>query len=239
MLTLVKNYYIANRTVFGWTMVPVMITAGMIFLIDHSVVTPVVIFTLLHISTVLVTDEKNKTDILYCSLPVKRSKIVYSRYLAALLTCAYVILLAFLVCTFIESLHLPGRTVSFPVIKFNDLFIIIIPIAVLTAGIFPFYFKYGHMKGLLLGTAASTLLSVAIAGILYFITSISGKTAILDAVMAKTDRSWIVRFISGVLSQTAVLMGKQNFLVFLSIVTIILVIVSVKVSLKFYNKRDF
>ncbi|MCP5048793.1 MAG: ABC-2 transporter permease [bacterium] len=238
MAILFKNYFIANRTVLAWTSLPMAVLAGMMFLIKHNVFLPLVIFSLWYISSISKTEEKNRTDALYCSLPVKKSTIVYSRYLAALFTFVGVAAACFLVFSIIESLQLPGRTVTFPPISAPQLFNVTIPVALFVAGVFPFFFKYGYTKGLLLGAVVITLASAAFIGILYAVVSRSGKTALLDAVMANTELSWISRFSMGVFVQAGALMGKLNFQVLIGIVTIILVFVSVRVSVKFYNNRD-
>jgi len=238
MLILFKNYFIANRTVLAWTSLPMAVLAGTMFLIEHHVVLPLVIFALLYISSVSKTEEKNRTDTLYCSLPVKRSTIVYSRYLAALFTFVGVAAACFLVFSIIESLDLPSRMVTFPPINAHQLFTVTILVTLFVAGVFPFFFKYGYTKGLLLGAVAITLVSAAFIGILYAVVSGSGKTELLDAFMANTKLSWIPRFSIGVFVQADALMGKLNFQVLIAIVTIILVFVSVRVSIKFYNNRD-
>jgi hypothetical protein len=167
---------------------------------------------------------------------------VYSRYIAAAFVFTGVFLPAFLVGYLIDHIGLPGRTASLSVITVAGFFTIAVPIAVFVAGVFPFSFKYGCVKGILLGSAASILAGGILAVILYIIVSLSGKTEILTAVMAQTDRSWIswiTRFSLGIFAQAEALMGKEFFLAFISIVTIILLAVSVKASVIFYNNRDF
>jgi ABC-2 type transport system permease protein len=219
-------------------MMPLLIMTCVVYLIEHSIFFMVFFFTIIYISSLIQNEEKNHTDILYRSLPVRSSSIVYSRYIAASVVFAGVFLPAFLACSLIDALDIPGRTGSSLVITVTGFFTIAVPIAVLVAGIFPFYFKYGYVKGMLLGSVASILTVGTLAVILYIIFSLSGKTGILTAIMAKTDNYWIVRFLLGVFAQAATLMGKEFFLVFISIVTVILLAVSVKVSVKFYKNRD-
>ena len=238
MWILLKNYYTANRRTFFWSMMPLLLTTCVIYLIEHSIFFMVFFFTIIFISSLIQNEEKNHTDILYRSLPVRSSSIVYSRYIAASVVFVGVFLPAFLACSLIEALDIPGRTGSSQVITVTGFFTIAVPIAVLVAGIFPFCFKYGYIKGMLLGSVATILAGAILAGILYIIFSLSGKTGILTAIMAKTDQSWIARFLLGVFAQAVALMGKEFFLVFIIIVTVILLAVSVKVSVKFYNNRD-
>jgi len=238
MWILLNNYYKANRRTFYWSMMPLLILTSIIYLIEHSIFFMVFFFTLIYISALMQTEEKSNTDILYRSLPVRPSAIVYSRYIAASFIFAGVFLPAFLACFFIEYIGLPGRTASFPVITAAGFFTIALPIALLVAAIFPFTFKYGYMKGIVLGSVASILAGGTLAVILYIIVSLSGKTEILTAVMAQTDQAWINRFLLGVFAQSTTLMGKDFFLVFISIVTVILLAISVKVSVRFYNNRD-
>jgi hypothetical protein len=238
MLTLVKNYFVANRAVLAWTSLPLSLLAGMIFLFRHTVVFPLVTLGLLYISSVSKTEEKSRTDVLYCSLPVKKSTIVYSRYLAAFFIFVGVVAVCFPVFSIIESLDLPGRTVIFPPISAQQLFTVTIFVALFVSGFFPFYFKYGYMKGQLLGAAAITLVSTAFMGVLYIVVSLSGKTAILDAVMSKTELPWIFRLFMGVFAQAEALMGNLNFQAIIGIMTAVLVIVSVRGSVKIYNNKD-
>ena len=238
MLTLVKNYFVANRTVLAWTSLPMFLLAGFIFLVEHTVVIPLVILGLLYIFSFSKTEEKNRTDVLYCSLPVKKSTIVYSRYLAALFTFVGVVAVCFLVFSIIENLGLPGRTVIFPPISAQQFFTVTIFIALFVSGFFPFYFKYGYMKGQLLGATAITLVCAAFMGVLYIVVSISGKTAIFDAVMSTTALPWIFRFLIGVFAQAAILMGKLNLQVLIGIMTAVLLFVSLRVSVKFYKNKD-
>lgn len=238
MWILLNNYYKANRTTFYWTMMPFLILTSIIYLIEHSIFFMVFFFTGIYISALMQTEEKNNTDILYRSLPIRPSSIVYSRYIAASFIFAGVFLPAFLACSFIEHLGLPGRTASLPVITVAGFFTIAVPLAVLVAGVFPFSFKYGYGKGMLLGSVASILAGGTLAVILYIIVWISGKTEILKAVMATTNQSWIIRFFMGVFAQAMVLMGKDFFLAFISMVVVILLIGSVKVSVGFYNSRE-
>ncbi len=219
-------------------MMPLLIMTCVVYLIEHTILFMVFFFTTIFISSLIQNEEKNHTDILYRSLPVQSSSIVYSRYIAALVVLAGVFVPVFLACSLIEALDIPGRTGSSPVITMTGFFTIVVPIAVLVAGIFPFYFKYGYVKGMMLGSVASILAIGTLAVILYIIFSLSGQTGILTAIMAKTDNYWTVRFLMGVFAQAATLMGKEFFLVFISIVTVILLAVSVKVSVKFYKNRD-
>jgi ABC-2 type transport system permease protein len=238
MLTLVKNYFVANRTVLAWTSLPLSLLAGMIFLVEHTVVIPLVALGILYIFSFSKTEEKNRTDVLYCSLPVRKSTIVYSRYLAASFTFVGVITVCFLVFSIIESFNFPGHTLIFPPISVQQFFSAAIFVALFISVFFPFYFKYGYMKGQMLGAAAITLVSAVFVGILYIIVSLSGKTTILDAVMTKTELPRITLFFMGVLAQAEALMGELNFLVLKGIVTVILVFVSVRVSVKFYKNKD-
>ncbi len=239
MWILVKNYCTANRNIFLWSIIPFVAMTSLIYWIQHSIVFMVFLCTIVYISSFMKTEEKNNTDILYRSLPIKPSSIVYSRYIAAAVSCAGIFLPSLLACSFIEPHYFPGLTESSPVITGAGFFIITVPIAILVAGIFPFSFKYGYMKGRLLGSVASILAGVTLMAILYAIVSLSGKTEILTAVMAQTERSWITRFSLEIFAQAEALMGKEFFLAFISSVTVILLAVSVKASVRFYNNRDF
>lgn len=239
MWILLKNYYTANRYTFFWSMMPLLILTSIVYLINHSIFFMVFFFTIMFISSLNKTEEKNNTEILYRSLPIRPSSIVYSRYIAAAFVFTGVFLPAFLVGYLIDHIGLPGRTASLSVITVAGFFTIAVPLAVLVAGVFPFSFKYGCVKGMLLGSVASILAGGILAVILYIIVSLSGKTEILTAIMAQSDQTWITRFLLGVFAQSMTLMGKDFFLALISTVTVILLAVSVKASVIFYNNRDF
>jgi hypothetical protein len=238
MWILVKNYFIANRSTFIWSIIPFIGLTSLIYWAFGSIVLMVIFTAIVYISSFMKTEEKNNTDILYRSLSIKPSSIVYSRYITAALLFVGVFLPMFLVCSFIKPLVYYHLTGTFPVMTVTDFFTITVPIAISVAGIFPFSFKYGYMKGRLLGSFASLLAGGILATILIIIVLISGRTETLTAVMATTNQPWITRFFLGVFAQAMSLMGRDFFLAVINIVTLTLLMVSVKVSVRFYTNRD-
>ncbi|MCP5105026.1 MAG: ABC-2 transporter permease [bacterium] len=240
MLTLIKNYYIANRGVFGWTALPMTFVIALVFLVERKVGLPMFCFAFIAISTQMQTEEKSRTETLYCSLPLKRSSIVYSRYLSVLAVFTVILLFTLLVCFSLDGLDIPGRDVSSPVITFTGIFNVIIPLTVITAAIFPFYYRYGYGKALAYGSLTSVLLGAGFTGILYAVIAAGGKTVMVNSIVeGKTGIYALIVFVSGIFAQAIDLMGKQNFQVFTGIFAMILLWVSVMVSVRFYKNREF
>ncbi|MCU0287737.1 MAG: hypothetical protein MUF15_15260, partial [Acidobacteria bacterium] len=76
-------------------------------------------------------------------------------------------------------------------------------------------------------------------GMLYVIIIVSRKTSILTEIMKNAKQNWMIRFISGVYFQSLDIMGKELLLLFLGITAFILLVISIKISVKFYMNRDF
>lgn len=88
-------------------------------------------------------DDKNKADIMLNSLPVKRSDIVFAKYLSVFIYAAIGIIAYILASAGAKVLMLPVRVYSVTLETFvGGLFAIIL----LNSIYFPVFFKFGYMK---------------------------------------------------------------------------------------------
>lgn len=91
-------------------------------------------------------DEYYKMDIMFCSMPVKRSDIVISRYAASLLYIAMMVLIImiFALIVNISSIKILSK---FTEVGLGDYSLGIIYALVIVSTTFPIYFKFGTKKG--------------------------------------------------------------------------------------------
>ena len=207
------------------------------FLMEQQILEPT-LFIFLATLVLMYTDEKYKTGPLYCSLPVKRSTIVFARYVTLLFTILFGIGLVVLF-TFLMKKNWP---IGFPpppggwtlINWFNVLF----PLALIFSIFFPLYFRFGYSKGVMLGFISTAVVGFLLMGLFYVMVSIkSGSWGLAQYTEGK--ESPVLAFITGITGQAMGIFGKQNLLIYLSLLMIPLVVVSILLSIKFYSKREF
>ncbi len=174
----------------------------------------------------LVVEDRYRTEIFFCSLPLKRSTIVRSRYLLSGLLVLFGGLLIFGYRHFLCSL-IKVKTLSpnpFPHSTLEDPAGFITLAVSLVCLFYPLYFRFGLGKG-------AFLLTVILLGLL--ITAI-GITALLS--------SWIhmgglLTFRS--LAQVKDFLGPPLFLLGTIALNLAIVFFSMRLSIRFYDQRDF
>jgi ABC-type transport system involved in multi-copper enzyme maturation permease subunit len=118
-----------------------------------------IIISVLFIRHSMVLDDKYRTDSLYCSLPLKRSAIVFSRYLSALF-----VILAVTAFIFILS-YLHGKDGM----TYKAAFLVLFYLVLFFSVFFPFYFRFGTQMRTELG-----YISIAVL-ILFFVIVLIGS----------------------------------------------------------------
>ncbi len=207
------------------------------FLMEQLIIEPT-LFIFIVTLILMYTDEKYKTDTLYCSLPLKRSTIVLARYVSLLLTILVGIGLVF-IFTFLMKKSWP---MGFPPPPegwtATNWFSVFFPLALIFSIFFPLYFRFGYSKGVILGFISTAVVGFLLVGLLYVMVSIkSGSWGLAQYTEGKENP--ILAFITGIIGQAMGILGKQNLLIFLSLLMIPLVFVSIMLSIKFYNKREY
>ncbi len=105
---------------------------------------PFLIISLILASIPIGIDEKNKTENLFVSLPVKRSTIVIARYIYILLVIAVVITVAYFSRRALNTLFPADFEQA---VSFNNLLSAQLPVMLLMSLTCPFYFRYGsHLE---------------------------------------------------------------------------------------------
>ncbi len=207
------------------------------FLLEQQILEPT-LFIFLATLVLMYTDEKYKTGPLYCSLPVKRSTVVFARYVTLLFTILVGIGLVVLF-TFLMKKSWP---IGFPPPPggwtLTNWFNVLFSLALIFSIFFPLYFRFGYSKGVIWGFISTAVVGFFFLGLFYVMVSIkSGSWGLAQYTEGKENP--IVAFITGVIGQAVGIFGKQNLLIFLSLLMISLVFVSIMLSIKFYSKREF
>jgi hypothetical protein len=108
--------------------------------------------------------EKYKTDSLYCSLPIKRSSIVYSKYMGALVFFASVLVATYMLFL-VRMQFVTGEEKLF---SMHHVFAVFFPYVIFLSALLPLYFKYGLELGKNFGSImGGVFLGVVIAAIIF------------------------------------------------------------------------
>jgi len=170
---------------------------------------PFIVISLVLVFQALFADDKNRTEKLYVSLPVKRSDIVNARYINAFLMMASVVVFTYLTTLLLNNL-MPEMFKDFvPLKNLIGAHIVIIYFIVL---LLPVFFKYGaHLEA---GMKVITIMVVFLLVLLTAILTISLHFEIN-------------------------LIEAENILLYSGITAIILTIGSWLLSQRIYRKREF
>lgn len=157
-------------------------------------------------------DDKNKSEIMFNSLPIDRTILVISKYLSSLVFIFMGIFLAFVSTT---PLNFLGFIHMNKLMNLEDILSITIGISLIVCLYFPFYFKFGYQKSRYFLIAMFCLFL--------------GFSAILINNIVKAP----INFITYLNSQ-------PNWLVttFIVVITAIIFLVSILISIKFYINKD-
>jgi hypothetical protein len=178
------------------------------------------------VALTLVVEDRYRTEVLFCSLPLKRSTIVRSRYLLSALLVLFGGLLVFgyrhFLCSLVKFKALGNN--PFPHLTLEE------PAGFMTLAVclvclfYPLYFRFGLGKG-------AFLLTVILLGLL--ITTI-GITALFSSWFDTRDL-FTLRSIAKVKD----LLGPPLFLLGAVAFNLAIVFFSIRLSIRFYDQRDF
>lgn len=107
---------------------------------------------------VCVYDEKNKSDLLWCSLPVQRKTIVGAKYLSALTFMVIGIIVVAAYGLILEGIGLP---IPIKIITFNEILGIFVTTTFFMSFYFPIYFKFGYARSRYFGIFIYVLMFMA------------------------------------------------------------------------------
>lgn len=158
-------------------------------------------------------DEKNNSDKLLISLPIKRSSIVLSKYLFVLVITTYVILLNFFITTFVNLLHLSLNPFSLTTAGVLSSF----AVPVLYSSIaLPIIFRFGYLKSRMIN-------------FIVFFSLIAGFTPLINKISEEN-----IALRNSLLSNST-----PEVILTILLPTLLLFALSYILSLFFYNKREF
>lgn len=162
-------------------------------------------------------EDKNKSDIILVSLPIKKQTIVLAKYLSVYVFATYAILLYAIIYFGVQLLHIPLEMSLTQSGIISTLFIITVFFAIS----FPLIFKYGYSK-------AKT------PNLILFFILVFGGTALVNNLDQLSSWTFIQNTVTFLSERTE----TQLLLLLLPIAFVILVI-SYFISLRFYQEREF
>lgn len=179
--------------------------------------------------TFFAVDARYNADLLGCSLPVLRSTMVYARYLSALvLTVAGLIVTVLLGMAFRALFSMGGGDVSI-IMTGAGAVGFVGSILLLHAVFFPFVFRSGLSRGTGHFCVAVMLVVAVLAGVEVLISLRHGYALFEEAPFIG---------LNGVLHTWASALGAGRFRAMMAILTVGVVLASVRLSVRFYGKRD-
>jgi len=110
----------------------------------------------------LIENDKNNMDILYLSLPLKRSNIVIARYLFSLIIISMVIIVTFMFKTILYNFFPIQFTDNLSFIKFVKAQIVVLYVILAS---FPIFFRYGIYLNVGMKTIILLLVCITIIGV--------------------------------------------------------------------------
>ncbi|HVJ48561.1 ABC-2 transporter permease [Desulfitobacterium sp.] len=163
-------------------------------------------------------DDKNNFEIILNSLPISRSKIVYAKYLSILLYTALAIVSYLLAAFIIQIFHLAIYVSPLtPLGVINALF----TLGLMSGVYYPLYFKIGYLKSNLIRTLVFMLFFFA--------------PLFLSGYLQSKPKNPLLRSLLETINS---LSSTQLSLIFLFL-TMIFIGISLVLSLRFYERREF
>lgn len=178
------------------------------------------------VTLALVVEDRYRTEVFFCSLPLRRSTIVRSRYLLSGVLVLFSGLLVFSCRHFLYSLvkvkALSSNT--FPHLTLEEPSVFMTVAVFLVCLFYPLYFRFGLGKGAFLLTVILLGLLIAAIGISALFSSWFDTRGLL------TLRS---------LAKVKDLLSPPLFLLGATALNVAIVLVSIRLSIRFYEQRDF
>ncbi|MBU3191789.1 ABC-2 transporter permease [Clostridium bowmanii] len=181
-------------------------------------VLPPMATTYIFISLAVSYDEKNKSEIVINSLPIKRVDIVISKYISVFVFATIGIIYSILI-GFIGKFT--GLQVFAMSISLLDIVLVFTSVCIFSSIFFPVYFKFGYIK--------MNFFNVILAMVVIFLPSIAISYAI------ENPNSIFVQKINYFLSNTSSF--TQNSLALL--IGLIFFLISLIISIRIYKNKEF
>jgi len=173
-------------------------------------------------------DEKNKSEIMLNSLPLRRRDIVLAKYLSVFLYAALAILSFFLAQGVVTVSGIP---ILISQISLEGIFGALVAMVVLVSIYYPIYFKFGYFRsrwvGMILFLACIFFLPMASALIVRGLGGVSNLAW-------QTIAASLLRVVDWLKTQ-----ADWQIASYLLTIALVLMAASVRLSLRFYTRREF
>lgn len=163
-------------------------------------------------------EEKNKSDIMLNSLPVKRANIIAAKYMSVFVYFAMGMLVYALFLKIIIMAQIPLKTYPITLEAFIGGFV---AVSMMTGIWLPIYFKFGYMK-------------LRVVNFVLFFLFFFGTSYLNKFFKENQNSQWVQNIINFLNSQ-----GNITIALIIFAMVIILLIISYGLSVRFYSKREF
>lgn len=238
MLTMIKAYMRVNRSVLSWLSVLFFMMFGIAFILEQAYILPGFYFIWVVAATFLQTEEKFKTDPLYCSLPVKREQIVLARYGAVLLAFLLVTVFSLATILVIKLSNFEGVTLPVPLITIETIIAPLLPVSFFFSFGLPFYFLWGYNRGMIFGTVLMAVLTGLGSWLMDLIVKSLAEPETWQALVGKVKLARPFNLLLGGIVRAYSYFGERSFVIGFGLVTAVLVFFSYRYSLKLFLKKD-
>ncbi len=236
MFKLIKKDFISSRNSLLVNFILMLVISGvMIKLAPYDFFLFIsIVYLILMVITPITVGEKTRTDGLIISLPVGRSKIVYSRYLFALIVTLATVLIIFSYGFILNMIFTSSYTALSGSISLSLVLSVIFLAIIANSFFIPFAYRFGQM-GLMIGLAAVFLLST----ILFIFTSAGLRIEFLKntlgAFFIKLEQGGISNFMRAISDS----MGIPLTALLITGITATAVFISIRISLFIYSRKEF
>lgn len=174
-------------------------------------------FTYMAVVTACAYDDKNKTDVMLNSLPLKRSNIVMAKYISVFFFIAVGLILYFIVSAVVG---LTGLPVSAYRVTAEGFVGALLSISLINCIYFPFFFKLGYTKSRFIN-------------LLLFFSFFFGMTWLLQYIVKYKDTVWV----QNIANFFTALSDMQVIVLIIGSIAV-MILLSLAVSLKIYSNKD-
>jgi len=186
-----------------------------------------VMVTYMLLLQVIAQDDKNMSEVMLNSLPLRRKDIVLAKYISVFLYSALVILFFLLAQTVVTVM---GISISITKISLEGIVGALIAMAVLISVYFPIYFKFGYLRSRIVGT------------ILFVVSMFLFPLGMSLAQHAGGVNNSILQTIVTPLQDVAGWLQTQadwQIASYILVLALILTAASALLSVRFYTRREF
>lgn len=174
-------------------------------------------------------DNVYKAEMIYASLPIKRSRIVVARYLSSFMLTTGSFSLVVLSCFSMVYIFNETDPAFNIILSFRGIIAMISFLFMILSFIFPLIFKFGPGRGVIAALITQISLMIAVPAIKFVLKALQGILAF--------DFAFFNRMLHSVIKWIVGLTAFQAYLVIFGIVTLV-ILVSMGLSVRFYKRMD-